>query len=89
VVEPVAVCAATERAEPAVPRFLAQVARFLRTARRALETTDLTEVTLIGFAKRERYSPTFLDHYLVPLAAALRSSEPAWWLVSHALLRPA
>jgi uncharacterized protein len=59
---------------PAFVRFLWEVGRFLRTGGRTLAGDRLDGVTLRSFAEREGYSPGFLRHYLVPMAAALWSS---------------
>ena len=61
------------------PRFLsllAEVARWLRTARRSLDEADYEERTLEEYATERGYSQRFRTHYLVPLTSALWSTAP-------------
>ncbi len=61
------------------PRFLsllAEVGRWLRTARRSLDEADYEERTLEDYVAERRYSRRFRTHYLVPLTAALWSTAP-------------
>lgn len=53
-------------------RLLVDVARFLKRAPATLRDIDERE-TLADYISRERYSPAFRDHYLVPLVAAVWS----------------
>lgn len=60
------------------PRFLgllAEIGRFLGTARRSLERSH-ERSTLAAFVAAERYSRAFADHFLVPLTAAIWSTAP-------------
>ena len=61
------------------PRFLsllAEVVRWLRTARRSLDEADYEERTLEEYVIERRYSQRFRTHYLVPLTSALWSTAP-------------
>ena len=61
------------------PRFLsllAEVVRWLRTARRSLDEADYEERTLEEYATERGYSQRFRTHYLVPLTSALWSTAP-------------
>ena len=61
------------------PRFLsllAEVVRWLRTARRSLDEADYEERTLEDYVTERRYSRRFRTHYLVPLTSALWSTAP-------------
>ena len=69
------------------PRFLsllAEVVRWLRTARRSLDEADYEERTLEEYVTERGYSQRFRTHYLVPLTSALWSTAP-----EHALEFPA
>ena len=62
------------------PRFLsllAEIGRWLRTARRSLEERDYEHATLGDYATDRRYSHRFRTHFLVPLTSALWSTAPA------------
>jgi uncharacterized protein len=68
-----------QRRNLARPRFvalMAEVARWLRTARRSLEQSDYEEHTLAGYVAERGYSERFRDHFLVPLTSALWSTAP-------------
>lgn len=56
--------------------LLAEVGRWLRTARRSLDEADYEERTLEEYVTERRYSRRFRTHYLVPLTAALWSTAP-------------
>ena len=56
--------------------LLAEVGRWLRTARRSLDEADYEERTLEDYVTERRYSRRFRSHYLVPLTAALWSTAP-------------
>ncbi len=61
------------------PRFLsllAEVGRWLRTARRSLDEADYEDRSLEEYVTERRYSRRFRTHYLVPLTAALWSTAP-------------
>lgn len=70
------------------PRFLALIAeimRFFRVGRHWLEeeaegalgdTDEEAEEDLATFCKRHRFSPDFIDLYLVPMSSAVWSTEP-------------
>lgn len=70
------------------PRFLALIAeimRFFRVGRRWLEeeaegalagSDEDAEEDLAAFCKRHRFSPDFIDLYLVPMSSAVWSTEP-------------
>jgi uncharacterized protein len=62
---------------PAFLRMLADVVRFNREAQRLLEGSVDPEVTLGEFLERGHWSKGFLDWYLIPMAAAIWSADPA------------
>ena len=63
-------------ASPRFLAFLAEVSRWLRTARRALEDGSYGDRTLLDFITERGYSRLFRDHFLVPLTSALWSTAP-------------
>jgi len=60
---------------PAFYRMIADILRFNREALRLLQAPR--ECTLGEYLERERYSPQFIDDYLVPMGAAVWSTDPA------------
>ncbi|UVF79885.1 NAD(P)/FAD-dependent oxidoreductase [Gordonia mangrovi] len=54
--------------------MLGEVTRFHRSARRLLDTPDSDE-PISEFVARERFSPYFVDNFLVPLVAAVWSCD--------------
>jgi predicted NAD/FAD-binding protein len=61
------------------PRFhglVAEIGRWLRTARRSLEEADYESHTLAGYLSEQGYSRRFRDHFIVPLTSALWSTAP-------------
>ena len=67
-----------QRRNLARPSFLRMVADILRFNRRApkLLQTPADGVTLSEYLDRERYSQYFVDHYIIPMGAAIWSSRP-------------
>ncbi|MBA3718221.1 MAG: FAD-dependent oxidoreductase [Actinobacteria bacterium] len=63
-------------ASPRFLSFLAEVSRWLRTARRALEDGSHVDGTLLDFITERGYSRRFREHFLVPLTSALWSTAP-------------
>jgi predicted NAD/FAD-binding protein len=63
-------------ASPRFIAFLAEVTRWLKTARRALEDGSYGDRTLLDFITERGYSRRFRDHFLVPLTSALWSTAP-------------
>ena len=63
-------------ASPRFIAFLAEISRWLRTARRALEDGSYGDGTLLDFITERGYSRRFRDHFLVPLTSALWSTAP-------------
>jgi predicted NAD/FAD-binding protein len=63
-------------ARPRHLRLLAEITRWLRTARRSLEEADYERHTLARYVEERGYSPGFRDHFLVPLTSALWSTSP-------------
>ena len=61
---------------PAFVRMVADVMRFLRQAPRDLASGAAEGRTLAAYAADGRYSRSFLDHFLVPLTAAIWSTAP-------------
>ncbi len=62
--------------DPRFARFLLEVARWLRTARRSLEQRDYEQHTLERYVTERRYSHRFRTHFLIPLTSALWSTAP-------------
>lgn len=60
---------------PSFARMVADVPRFNRDARKLLDDGDLS-LTLREFLRRGRYSPSFVDDYLIPLGASIWSADP-------------
>lgn len=56
-------------------RLLAEIARFMATARRHLDGRHRTR-SVADFVREEGYSADFRDHFLVPLTSAIRSTAP-------------
>jgi predicted NAD/FAD-binding protein len=63
-------------ARPRHFRLLAEITRWLRTARRSLEERDYESHTLACYVEERGYSPGFRNHFLVPLTSALWSTAP-------------
>jgi len=62
---------------PAFLRMLADIGRFNRRMRRLLTTPPDFDVTLADFLADGNFSAPFIDWYLVPLASAIWSADPA------------
>jgi len=61
------------------PRFyflIAQIMRFFRVARKALQNPASLECTVEEFTRQHGLSQDFLDLYLVPMSSAVWSTEP-------------
>ena len=65
-------------ARPSFLRMLAEVRRFHRDARRLLDgpESDAEEMTLGDFLRRGGYSDYFVNHFTVPVVAAVWSAGP-------------
>ena len=59
---------------PSFHRMIREIMRFNREAPRLLESPD--ETTLGDYLAVERYSPVFIRDYLVPMGAAIWSTDP-------------
>ncbi len=68
-----------QRSNLASPRFLRMVADILKFNRRAplLLAGDDQSLTLGDYLERNGYSRFFIDHYILPMGAAIWSSRPA------------
>jgi predicted NAD/FAD-binding protein len=64
---------------PAFLHMLVDIARFHRTAAR-LARAPGSELTVRDYLRRTRLSPTFVEHYLVPLGASMWSAPPQAFL---------
>ncbi|TRM60581.1 hypothetical protein BD626DRAFT_407170 [Schizophyllum amplum] len=63
--------------DPDMWRLLYDVLRFNACARRILSDEAVSESTSIGdYLKRERYSGSFTNNYLIPMTAAIWSTPP-------------
>jgi len=60
---------------PSFLRMLRDILRFNREARRVLDEPD-PELTLGSYLERQRYSRGFIEHYIVPMGAAIWSAAP-------------
>ena len=60
---------------PSFIRMIREILRFNREAPDLLDSED-TSMTLGRFLQDGRYSRDFIDHYLVPMGAAIWSAEP-------------
>jgi predicted NAD/FAD-binding protein len=60
---------------PAFHRMIRDILRFNKTVRADAEHLD-AGVTLGAYVEQRRYSREFVDHYLVPMTAAIWSAEP-------------
>ena len=60
---------------PAFYRLIAAILRFNREAPRLLEESG--EITLGAYLEQQRYPRIFIDNYLVPMGAAIWSTDPA------------
>ncbi|MDA0282463.1 MAG: FAD-dependent oxidoreductase [Planctomycetota bacterium] len=60
---------------PTFYRMIRDILRFNKTALQDIEQLD-ESADLAGFLSENRYSREFVDHYLVPMAAAIWSAEP-------------
>lgn len=60
---------------PAFYRMLAEILRFNRRATELL-LDESNSMPLIEYARRERFSPCFMDNYLIPMGAAIWSAPP-------------
>jgi predicted NAD/FAD-binding protein len=63
-------------ARPRHFKLLAEIVRWLRTARRSLDEADYESHTLARYVEERGYSSAFSNHFLVPLTSALWSTAP-------------
>ncbi len=61
---------------PRFVRLLAEIVRFLRTAKTLLDDPRYRDSTLERYLIGEGYSSMFRDHYLVPLTSSIWSTAP-------------
>lgn len=73
---------------PSFYRMIREIMRFNREAPKLLDGNDDT-LTLGAYLQAERYSAEFIDHYLVPMGAAIWSTDPQAMLdfPAHYLVR--
>ena len=60
---------------PAFHRMIREILRFNREAQRLLET-DAPQVSLKDYLTNENYSREFIDHFIIPMGAAIWSAKP-------------
>jgi predicted NAD/FAD-binding protein len=60
---------------PSFHRMVRDILKFNREAREMLQRADL-KLTLAEFLSLGRYSREFIEHYLIPMGAAIWSAEP-------------
>jgi predicted NAD/FAD-binding protein len=56
--------------------LLREILRFNREAPRVLDNPEADDLTLSQFLERGRYSPLFIERYLIPMAGAVWSMAP-------------
>lgn len=61
---------------PSFLRMVSDILRFNRTAPELL-TTGIESISLGEYLREEGYSTPFLEHYIIPMGAAIWSSRPA------------
>ncbi len=61
---------------PSFYRMIADILRFNREARALLQTAD-NQTTLRDYLAANRYSAEFVEHYIIPMGAAIWSADPA------------
>lgn len=61
---------------PSFYRMARDILRFNHESRELLEDWALRDMPLGDYLKLRRYSPTFLEHYILPMGAAIWSSTP-------------
>jgi len=57
-------------------RLLGEIMRFFKVANAALDDADIRDLTVRQFAERNGFDRDLLDYYLVPMSAAIWSSQP-------------
>jgi uncharacterized protein len=60
---------------PAFYRMVLDIFRFRRDALKLLESRD-NQVTLADYLEREKYSPLFIEKFILPMGAAVWSADP-------------
>jgi predicted NAD/FAD-binding protein len=60
---------------PSFYRMIRDILRFNREAPRFLDISD-TQTTMEGYLTKGRYSPDFIERYLIPMGAAIWSAHP-------------
>ncbi len=60
---------------PSFYRMIADILRFNREARALLQTAD-DQTTLRDYLAANRYSAEFVEHYIIPMGAAIWSADP-------------
>jgi predicted NAD/FAD-binding protein len=65
---------------PAFLRMLADVVRFNRTARALLESEHPTDRSLADLLDDGRWSPQFVNWYLIPMGSSIWSADPGTFL---------
>lgn len=64
---------------PSFHRFLREILRFNQTATQVFDLKE--EITLGDYLAQARYSRAFIDNYLIPMGAAIWSTDPARMLL--------
>ncbi len=62
---------------PRFHRFLGEIQRFFKVANASLDDPAIAGLSVRQFAGRHGFGADLLDHYLVPMSAAVWSSQPA------------
>jgi len=63
-------------ARPSFYGFLRQIDRFNREAPEILDDPQVGHITLAGYVEKKGFSREFLEHYLIPMSAAVWSMPP-------------
>ena len=61
---------------PSFYRMIREILRFNREAPSLLEETPAPQISLHDYLARERYSTEFVDHFIIPMGAAIWSAKP-------------
>ncbi len=61
---------------PSFHRMIWEILRFNREAPGLLEETPVPRISLHDYLAKERYSTEFVDHFIIPMGAAIWSAKP-------------
>lgn len=61
---------------PSFHRMIWEILRFNRQAPALLEETPASRISLHDYLAKEKYSSEFIDHFIIPMGAAIWSAKP-------------